>query len=224
VISIVCFDLGGVLVRLSKSWLDAAERAGVLQPDSAETAKAAAVIDDETVRAERWQIVQAYQAGFLSCEQYYKGLSDVMRGYSPSDVRKIHAAWILGHYPGADALIEQLEQLPNLRTACLSNTNHAHWQQLTQPGGEYPGVLRLHTRLASHELGLNKPDPRIYERAAELLGQPPEQILFFDDLPDNVAAAREAGWHCEQIDPEADPPAQMRVHLLRHGIHLQAQH
>ena len=47
----------------------------------------------------------------------------------------------------------------------------------------------------SHEVGLRKPDPRIYVLAAERLGVRPDEIVFLDDVPGNVEAAREAGWH-----------------------------
>jgi epoxide hydrolase-like predicted phosphatase len=47
----------------------------------------------------------------------------------------------------------------------------------------------------SHEVGLRKPDPRIYLLAAERLGVRPDEIVFLDDVKGNVDAAREAGWH-----------------------------
>jgi glucose-1-phosphatase len=213
VISLVCFDLGGVLVRLSKSWSDAAARAGLY-------GHAGPSLDAEELRAARWQVVQAYQAGMISCSSYYAGLASLMNMFTPSELERVHAAWILEHYPGAEELIDALNGLEGVTTACLSNTNHAHWQQLTDPSGAYQGIVRLQVRLASHELGLNKPDPRIYERAAERLGKRGHEILFFDDLEENVVAARECGWHAEQIDPEADPPAQIRRHLARHGVPL----
>ena len=47
----------------------------------------------------------------------------------------------------------------------------------------------------SHEVGLAKPDPRIYELTATRLGVRPEEIVFLDDQPGHVEAARAAGWH-----------------------------
>jgi len=47
----------------------------------------------------------------------------------------------------------------------------------------------------SHEVGLRKPDPAIYELAASRLGVRPEEIIFVDDIEANVEAARTAGWH-----------------------------
>jgi epoxide hydrolase-like predicted phosphatase len=47
----------------------------------------------------------------------------------------------------------------------------------------------------SHEAGISKPDPRIYELACERLGIRPEEMIFLDDLTPNVDAARNLGAH-----------------------------
>jgi putative hydrolase of the HAD superfamily len=47
----------------------------------------------------------------------------------------------------------------------------------------------------SHEVGLLKPDPRIFALAAERLGVLPEEVVFLDDVEANVDAARASGWH-----------------------------
>lgn len=49
--------------------------------------------------------------------------------------------------------------------------------------------------VCSHEVGLAKPDPRIYVLCAARLGVRPEEIVFLDDVPANVEAARRLGWH-----------------------------
>ena len=47
----------------------------------------------------------------------------------------------------------------------------------------------------SHEVGLVKPDPRIYALTARRLAVEPGEIVFLDDVPGHVEAARAAGWH-----------------------------
>lgn len=47
----------------------------------------------------------------------------------------------------------------------------------------------------SHEVGLKKPDPAIYALTAELLGVPPDEIVFLDNWLPAVEGARAAGWH-----------------------------
>jgi epoxide hydrolase-like predicted phosphatase len=45
----------------------------------------------------------------------------------------------------------------------------------------------------SGEVGIRKPDPAIYELAAERLGLPPDACVFVDDLPGNLKPARAIG-------------------------------
>jgi FMN phosphatase YigB (HAD superfamily) len=55
----------------------------------------------------------------------------------------------------------------------------------------------------SHEVGLAKPDPAIYELTASRLGVAGEEIVFLDDVEVNVEGARRAGWHAVQhVDTE----------------------
>jgi putative hydrolase of the HAD superfamily len=52
----------------------------------------------------------------------------------------------------------------------------------------------------SAELGVAKPDPGYFEKAARLVGAAPEQFVFVDDIEPNVDGARSVGmagvhWH-----------------------------
>ena len=47
----------------------------------------------------------------------------------------------------------------------------------------------------SCECGVSKPNADIYHFAAEQMNLPPSEILFLDDKPENVAAARKTGMH-----------------------------
>ena len=47
----------------------------------------------------------------------------------------------------------------------------------------------------SHEVGLAKPDPAVYELTTHRLGVRPDEVAFLDDHLPNVEAARVAGWH-----------------------------
>jgi epoxide hydrolase-like predicted phosphatase len=73
-----------------------------------------------------------------------------------------------------------------LRTAVLSNS----W------ANEYPrqGWDELFDAVViSGEVGMRKPERRIYEHLLQRIGLPAEQCVFVDDLPGNVTAAVEVG-------------------------------
>jgi putative hydrolase of the HAD superfamily len=51
----------------------------------------------------------------------------------------------------------------------------------------------VHEVVYSHEIGINKPDPRAFADICARLGSRPEDCLFIDDNPPNIAAARGFG-------------------------------
>jgi epoxide hydrolase-like predicted phosphatase len=74
-----------------------------------------------------------------------------------------------------------------VRTALLSNSWGAHTYDRSR-FDEMFDVLVI-----SGDEGMRKPDPAIYALAAERIGLPPEELVFVDDLPHNLAPAEAAG-------------------------------
>lgn len=72
----------------------------------------------------------------------------------------------------------------------LSNTNPLHMEHIW---ATLPVLSRIDHVLTSYELGVTKPDQRIYERALAVVNVPAREAAFFDDLPQHVAGARAAG-------------------------------
>ena len=60
----------------------------------------------------------------------------------------------------------------------------------------------------SHEVGLLKPDPRYFLKALESFELDPRDVVFVDDLAENVAAAESVGIrafvHHGEIEPLED--------------------
>jgi FMN phosphatase YigB (HAD superfamily) len=74
----------------------------------------------------------------------------------------------------------------------LSNTSSAHWRYCTR---KCPFLLSLFDRHAlSYQIGAMKPSAAIYQKAVEIAGVGPQEILFFDDRPENIVAASALGW------------------------------
>ncbi len=102
-----------------------------------------------------------------------------------------------------------------VRTGILSNTCAPHWEHLLRRRfAILPG--RFAEIVLSHEVRAAKPDRAIYDIAAARAGVPPEEILFVDDLAENVAAAREAGWQAEVFVSAPD----LADRIARRGINL----
>jgi putative hydrolase of the HAD superfamily len=78
------------------------------------------------------------------------------------------------------------------RLLLLSNTNELHARVFLK---RFRDTLRHFDALVlSHQVGVRKPDPRVYARCRGLAGTAARECLFIDDLPSNVEAARACGW------------------------------
>jgi len=84
--------------------------------------------------------------------------------------------------PEMYALVREL-RVRGLRTALLSNS----WGPDGYPREDFPGLFDA--VVISCEVGMRKPEPRIFLHAAQLLGLPPEECVFIDDIVPNVEAA-----------------------------------
>ncbi|SRR5579884_1343729 len=99
-----------------------------------------------------------------------------------------------------------------LQLLLLSNTNALHAAQFRS---QFAETLRHFDALVlSHEVGVRKPDRRLYDHCLEVAGRRPHECLFIDDLEANVAAARAAGWHGLHYRPGED----LVPRLTEHGI------
>lgn len=206
----VVFDLGGVLIRICRSWSEACAAAGIdVRPDAASV----------TIGPLRHRLAEQHGVGAIESDLFFSEVSRVMGGvYSAQEVRRVHDAWLLDEYPGVQQLIHEIHAA-EIETGVLSNTNHAHWARLAPPShggsGEFIASGLAQHLHASHLLKLAKPDAAIYREFARRVGfdgtrGKPEDLLFFDDLEENVAAARACGWRSERVDHTGDTAAQMR--------------
>ncbi len=86
-----------------------------------------------------------------------------------------------------------------LRTALLSNSwgntyDRTGWDEMFE------------VVVISGEVGMRKPEARIFTHTVELLGLEPGQCVMVDDLPSNVAGAEAVGMHAvlhREVDPTA---------------------
>ncbi len=115
-----------------------------------------------------------------------------------------------GPIPETEAAIEALHARG---VPMLGLTNMPSWVK----AGTFamsPAFGRLRHIVVSGDVGLSKPDPRIFELTARHAGLAPAELLFVDDSPRNVEAAAAAGFAVHHFtDPAALAPA-----LAAHGL------
>ena len=134
------------------------------------------------------------EIGQISDEEFFERLVDryAAAGHDRIDARTAqHVIWGRS-LVACGAMVDAVRQVKGAgyRTALLTNvsrTGEALWRSL-MPVDELFDVV-----VDSSQVGLRKPDPRIYLLTCQRLGLAPEDCLFVDDLLCNVDAASELG-------------------------------
>ena len=111
-----------------------------------------------------------------------------------------------------EAMVRLLRRLhaDGVPTGLLSNS----W------GGGYPTELfgeMFDAVVISSEVGMRKPEPRIFLHAAGLLGLDPQECIFIDDIEANIVAAEQLGF-TGVLHDAADGTAERVAELL--GVRL----
>ena len=89
---------------------------------------------------------------------------------------------------GMEQLVRRLQH--NVRLGLLSDTDLVHWAYVKKT---WPWLEVFEKPTLSFEVGVMKPDARIFLTAAQNVDTPPENCLYVDDLQDNVEGARAIG-------------------------------
>jgi putative hydrolase of the HAD superfamily len=84
----------------------------------------------------------------------------------------------------------------------FSNTNAEHQRAWN---AAYPRIAATFDRVfLSSDIGMRKPEAAAFAHIADAIGVPPANILFFDDLVENVVGAVAAGLQAVQVRSPAD--------------------
>lgn len=180
-IKAVVFDIGGVLERVDDlSWLEPwGRRVGItvdeighrLSPFEMDDLIATGRLREAEFRARYADVLELDDAG---ADVFMAQMWDWYCGELDQEMHDFAAA--LG---------------PAYRTAILSNSaDGARREEQVRYGFEQLVDLVVY----SHEVGLAKPDPRIYRHTERELGLAPHEIVFVDDTELVVESARACGW------------------------------
>lgn len=103
---------------------------------------------------------------------------------------------------------------PRYQTALLSNSGVGAREQEQATFGLDDIVDLI---VYSHEVGLLKPDPRIYALTCERLDVQPDEMIFVDNVPAMVAAAHKMGIHAVLFQNNAQVIRDIEALLAAHA-------
>jgi putative hydrolase of the HAD superfamily len=175
----VFFDLGGVVVRTEyqapREYL--AERLNTTYEELSRI-----VFGSESSR-------QA-SIGSITTEAHWDAVTRRL-GRPLSEAKSIRQEFFAGDVVDTGLLDFVRSLRPGIKTGVISNA----WPDLRDYLVENKADDAFDALTISAEVGMMKPDPRIYQMALDKLGVLADQSVFLDDTLENVEAARALGMH-----------------------------
>lgn len=194
----ILFDLGNVLVDVD-SWAFW-RNLGFSQPD--ETAPFTEGYNSLT---------KQYETGYIGTADYLHGLRIVFnKKYTADCLQRAFSGIIQEPVAGISDIVSRISCTH--QTALVSNTNEIHYKT-SQTKLE---VLRIIPKYyLSYELNTMKPAAAFYDFVIKDQGILPSELLFIDDLAENVKAAKEAGMQAIQFKSSGQlKTALQALHIL----------
>jgi putative hydrolase of the HAD superfamily len=176
---VILFDVGGVL--LTNGW-DHRERAAVIEQFHLDLAAFEA---RHLAPNDAWERDTITVKEYLAATVFYEP-----RNFSSDDFLAAICEQSKPLPDGALGILSELAASDKCMLGVLNNeARETNEFRFTKFG------LRQHiqTAFSSCYLGLRKPGLAIYRRALDILGKPPERVLFIDDRVENAAGAAAAG-------------------------------
>jgi len=145
-------------------------------------------------------IVQRFERGDISADEFLLRLAlELGIREDPSDFRQRFLDWQPRLYPSAESLIPVLAA--ECKLALLSNTNVLHWAQIRKGTSAFRHFEHV---FLSYEIRRCKPDAGAFNIVLESVAASPADILFLDDLEQNIVAARALGIQSVQVSGSAE--------------------
>jgi epoxide hydrolase-like predicted phosphatase len=147
--------------------------------------------------------------GQATVADIWQGIADRF-GLSAEEVRALERDFWFHELLDKELVAFLASLRPRYRTAILSNAFPDARELFTGRHGLDKVVDEL---IISAEVGMKKPDARIYQLAAERLGVQPQEAVFVDDWDKSVEGARAAGMHAVQFKNTTQTIADVQRYL-----------
>lgn len=151
-----------------------------------------------------------YESGKVTTEEFFRGLSE--RFKLDLSLEEFGGIWnsIFWEDPEVISIVRNLKAR-GFPLFLLSNTNELHFDFIRR---EFPIVSEFDQLILSHEVKSRKPEREIYEEILKRSDALPEEVLFVDDMEQNVRGAEALGIKAHLFAGAAG----LRARLAEEGI------
>jgi len=181
----VIFDLGRVLVDIDNTFLVQTFFRNLDTRDLQELGRK--TMSDPTMIE--------FNTGRMPPEEFHRQMCNTYR--IELDYETFQKQWcrIFFTMEGMEQLVGRIR--PNITVGLLSDTDPIHWNHIKTT---WPWIGAIANPTLSYEVGVMKPDSKIFLAAAANVNTPLTKCLFIDDLQANCEGARAAGMQAVRFD------------------------
>jgi len=185
----IIFDLGAVILNINyQNTIDEFTKLGV---------KNTATFYSKKVQTDLFNQIET---GMISSNEFLKALQNKTENTNIIQLEQAWNAMLLDLPEERLQLIKRLKK--NYTIYLLSNTNAIHIDAFKKKLGneKWLAFCKLFDKMyLSHELGLRKPDVKIFKHILKEQKLKAEEVFFIDDSPQHIAGAKKLGIHCHHL-------------------------
>jgi HAD superfamily hydrolase (TIGR01509 family) len=190
----IIFDLGAVILNINyQNTIDEFTKLGV---------KNASTFYSKKVQT---NLFNQIETGMISSNKFLKALQKETKN---ANIKQVEQAWNAMLLDLPEERLQLIKKLKKNHTIyLLSNTNAIHIDAFKKQLGnkKWLSFCELFDKMyLSHELGLRKPDVKIFEYILKEQKLKAEEVFFIDDSPQHIASAKKIGIHCHHLLDDED--------------------
>ena len=190
----IIFDLGAVILNINyQNTIDEFTKLGV---------KNAATFYSKKIQTDLFNQIET---GMISSNEFLKALQ---KETNNANIKQLEKAWNAMLIDLPEERLQLIKKLKKNHTIyLLSNTNVIHINAFKKQLGNkrWLAFIKLFDKIyLSHELGLRKPDVKIFEHVLKEQKLKAEEVFFIDDSPQHIAGAKKLGIHCHHLLDDED--------------------
>lgn len=143
-----------------------------------------------------------YEQGFVTSNEFSEHYRTEFPQLKQEDFLNSWNAILLEFPEYRFRFIQKLSEEKNFKLILLSNTNEYHIDYIKSNVPFFNEFQECFDAFyLSHEIGLRKPDPEIFEFVMDNHNLNPENCLFIDDTKENTDVAERLGFNTWNIEP-----------------------